>query len=35
MKIINRLKNIYLNENNVEDNEEYKIYNLNYLNKFI
>ena len=29
MKIINRLKNIYLNENNVEDNEEDEIDNLN------
>ena len=35
MKIINRLKNIYLNENNVEDNEEDEIDNLNDLNKFI
>ena len=35
MKIINRLKNICLNENNVEDNEEDEIDNLNDLNKFI
>ena len=35
MKIINRLKNIYLNENNVEDNEEDEIDNLNDLNKFL
>ena len=35
MKIINRLKNICLNENNVEDNQEDEIDNLNDLNKFI
>ena len=35
MKIMNRLKNIYLNENNVEDNEKDEIDNLNDLNKFI
>ena len=35
MKIINGLKNICLNENNVEDNQEDEIDNLNDLNKFI